>query len=183
MSKRSNFKRRKNDAYFTPYSPAVPALLPYLPKKTDFIEPCAGNGQLIDHLTKHGHRCVGAYDIDPQRRDITKADSRVIKNHEHCVYITNPPWTREILHPMIENLSSQRATWLLFDADWKYTIQEKMAKRIGCKTVPELMEYCAKVVAVGRVSWEENGVSGKDNTAWYLFVPYKTQTIFEPRPL
>jgi hypothetical protein len=26
-----------------------------------------------------------------------------------------------------------------------------------------------KIVSVGRVSWMENGVSGLDNCAWYLF--------------
>lgn len=182
MSKRSDFKKRKNDAYFTPYEPAIPALLPFLPPKTRFIEPCAGNGQLINHLERHDHDCIKAYDIDPQRADITRADARSIKDHEPCVYITNPPWTRELLHPIIENLSAQRATWLLFDADWKYTIQEKMAKRIGCKTVPELMQYCSKVVAVGRVRWIEGSkYDGKDNAAWYLFTPYKAKTVFHTK--
>jgi len=28
---------------------------------------------------------------------------------------------------------------------------------------------CVRIVSVGRVSWEENGVKGKENCAWYLF--------------
>lgn len=32
-----------------------------------------------------------------------------------------------------------------------------------------LAACCEKIVSVGRVSWEGNGIKGKDNCAWYLF--------------
>ena len=52
MSKRAGqFERRPNDYYPTPES-AVGPLLPHLAPATRFIEPCAGDGALIDHLTE-----------------------------------------------------------------------------------------------------------------------------------
>jgi hypothetical protein len=39
------------------------------------------------------------------------------------MFITNPPWDRKVLHPLIEHLSSIAPTWLLFDADWMHTKQ------------------------------------------------------------
>ena len=64
MGKRSDFPRRKNDAYDTPYEAVVP-LLPFLAKETCYHEPCCGKGYLIQHLLKHGHHAVAATDIEP----------------------------------------------------------------------------------------------------------------------
>jgi len=33
------------------------------------------------------------------------------------------------------------------------------------------------VVPVGRLSWEGNGVAGKDNCAWYRFIDHERPTI------
>jgi hypothetical protein len=72
--------------------------------------------------------------------------------------ITNPPWNRKILHPMIDFFTSKRVkTWLLFDADWMHTKQ----------SIP-YMSMCEKIVSVGRIKWFGN-MTGKDNCAWYLF--------------
>ena len=49
MSKRSDFKRRKNDTYDTPDKGIVP-LIPHIHEFSNFIEPCAGKGNLIDFL-------------------------------------------------------------------------------------------------------------------------------------
>jgi hypothetical protein len=73
--------------------------------------------------------------------------------------ITNPPWDRKILHPLIDNFLGICPTWLLFDADWMHTKQSAT-----------FMTYCKTVVSVGRVKWIEGSKSqGKDNCAWYLF--------------
>jgi hypothetical protein len=47
MGKRSNFTRRKQDAYDTPAA-AVQPLLPHIAQdgETRFVEPCAGKGDL-----------------------------------------------------------------------------------------------------------------------------------------
>jgi len=169
MGKRSDFKRRKHDQYLTPEKPVHP-LVPHLPAgRFTFTEPCAGDGRLITHLEylTNGD-CIEACDIDPQRSDIVQRNAMSIKDTDADLFITNPPWTREILHPLIVHLSDIKPTWLLFDGDWLFTGQAE-------PFLPRLR----KVVAVGRVSWMENGVSGKDNAAWYLFDKHTyTQTEF-----
>lgn len=80
MSKRRKFERNPRDYYPTPYE-AVPALIPHLIAPytarghvANFAEPCAGDGRLIRHLEKHGHKCVYACDIEPQAPDIETQD-------------------------------------------------------------------------------------------------------------
>lgn len=180
MAKRSaskglSYKRSKKDFYRTPYEAVLP-LLAHLPNHVSFVEPCAGAGHLIGHLERHGHDCQRAYDIAPAKKSliggIEQADALQVKaQHFRDYYITNPPWSRPVLHALIEHLRVQRATWLLFDADWKYTVQMDVANKYGVQTVPQLLAYCHKIVAVGRVNWIENtgNKKGMDNAAWYLF--------------
>tara|TARA_R110000772_G_scaffold9232_2_gene30349 strand:- start:438 stop:998 length:561 start_codon:yes stop_codon:yes gene_type:complete len=171
MGKRSNFERNPKDFYETPIK-AVKPLIPHLPGYFTWIEPCVGEGKLANHIETlwPSNRCVGVYDFHPNDYDFnsTKADASIYiypKNShdgdyrpETDLFITNPPWSRDILHPIIDNLAGQKPTWLLFDSDWMHTKQ----------AIPYL-EYCVKIVSVGRVSWMENGVSGMDNCCWYLF--------------
>ena len=156
MTKRADgkFKRRKNDFYATPEAAVLP-LLPHLDPHTRFDEPCCGEHDLVRHLEKHGHHCASFSDINAPAYPV---DAFHWKNCHGDCFITNPPWTREILHPLITHLSDIAPTWLLFDADWMHTKQ----------AIPHL-ERCQKIVSVGRVSWMGNGVSGFDNCAWYLF--------------
>lgn len=158
MGKRSNFERMERDFYPTPFEAVIP-LLPHLEAGTRFVEPCAGNGALIDHLVGAGHVCARAWDIEPQREDIDRHDAltRIVGNVD-C-FITNPPWRRDTLHALIVHLSDQHPTWLLFDADWIHTRQ----------AVPYLSRL-RKVVSVGRVKWIPGSkFTGKDNCAWHLF--------------
>ena len=165
MGKRSSFERIPRDFYPTPRA-AVEPLLQHLPPETRFAEPCAGDGALIDALTVAGHRCCAATDIAPRRRDISEADALTGPWVGYDYIITNPPWTRTILHPMIEHFASQLPTWLLFDADWMHTKQSA-----------PFMPMLRKVVSVGRVKWiADSPFTGKDNCCWYLF----DQPIGEP---
>lgn len=166
VAKRSTgrFLRRPQDAYDTPLSAVVP-LLPHLPPTSRFVEPCAGNGTLVRHLERYGHRCIGAYDIEPRESEliVDRADARTILADEvdPFLYITNPPWTRALLHPIIFNLYWQAPTWLLFDADWIHTKQAR-----------PYLPLLRKIVSVGRVKWiEDSEHVGKDNAAWHLFAP------------
>jgi len=170
MGKRSDFERKPRDFYPTPME-AVKPLLEHLPKDFTFAEPCAGNGALIEHLETKGI-CMWASDIEPQADGIHKNDYSDVGFDELIeseYVITNPPWDRKILHPMIEYFSPKIKTWLLFDADWMHTKQ----------SVP-YMNMCSKIVSVGRIKWFGN-MTGKDNCAWYLFDKKVNNTIFYGR--
>lgn len=159
MGKRSSFERIPRDFYPTPRE-AVAPLLPHLLPGTRFAEPCAGDGALIDHLEAAGHRCIGAADIEPQRQDIARCDALVSPAvPEGAFNITNPPWDRNVLHPLIIYLSDRAPTWLLFDADWIHTRQSAA-----------FMDRLRAIVSVGRVKWiPDSKMTGKDNCCWYLF--------------
>ena len=176
MGKRTvtEFAKRERDYYPTPLK-AMEPLIPFLPEYFTYVEPCAGDGRMVQHLNtlmRGSAECLGAYDIahpedDPlvypvEIRDaftLTEAD---LENVDY--FITNPPWSRDkksgyLLHRLIEHFAELRPTWLLFDADWMHTKQ----------AAPLIQKYLLQVVSIGRVSWAENGVSGKDNAVWYLF--------------
>lgn len=157
MGKRSSFERVPRDFYPTPQE-AVAPLLPHLDAHMSFVEPCAGNGALIDALTAAGHCCVMAYDIEPRRQGIETWDALQVR-YPGFTFITNPPWSRDILHRLIVHLSDQAPTWLLFDADWIHTRQST-----------PFMDRLRKIVSVGRVKWiKDSPFTGKDNCAWHLF--------------
>ena len=168
MGKRSEFKCRNNDAYMTTDPRAVSPLINVLGGIMSFkfgdvtyYEPCVGDGSLIKLLP---YKCVGQSDLELDAR-ITKYET------EADCFITNPPWTRNLLHPIIENLRSQLPTWLLFDADWMHTQQ----------AIP-YMKYCKVIVSVGRLKWiPDSEFDAKDNCAWYLFDKEETNCRFIPR--
>lgn len=158
MGKRSDFEKIPRSCYDTPAKGVLP-LLPFLEPGTLFIEPNAGKGDLIKHLHAAGHICTAAYDIEPRAPRIHRADALTLQFTTKGIVIGNPPWERELLHPMIMNFSDQRLSWLLFDADWKHTVQ-----------AAPLLDRCKAVVSIGRLRWMEGtGNHGKDNCAWYCF--------------
>jgi hypothetical protein len=163
MSKRTpGLKRRKHDKYYTPFE-AVGPLIPHLISAAGFVEPCAGDGRLVEHLQLYGLKNTYSCDIEPDDPDcwIDKRDAMTLTSADMGLadyIITNPAWSRDILHPMIDHFRQLRPTWLLFDADWMHT-----------KQAAPYLEYCSDIVSVGRVSWMENGKGGMDNCAWYCF--------------
>lgn len=180
MGKRSNFERMPRDLYITPAKGLAP-LLPFLAPRTRFIEPCAGNYQLAAMLEAEGHECVHARDLVPQDDRVEAGNALApywLEGLSADMIITNTPWKRQILHPMILRFSSIRPTWLLFDADWIHTTQEVVAKKYNVSTATELRKRCRMVVSVGRLKWIEGSPhSGMDNVSWYLFdaLPQTTQ--------
>jgi len=133
---------------------------------------------MVDHLTKHGFRCVLAIDIDPDSKkvigmDALRLDPALVKKSGAKYFITNPPWTRELLHPLIDHLSDILPTWLLFDADWMHT-----------KQAAPYLTKCSKIISVGRIKWIPGSTMlGKDNAAWYCFQKRPAETIFKGRGL
>jgi hypothetical protein len=160
VGKRSSFERNERDFYRTPLTAVHPLLL-YLSQADRLAEPCAGDGLLVGHLNAAGRRVVFASDIHPEAPGIEPLDVFEMKAPPKGAtkFCTNPPWRRDILHPLIVHLSDMLPTWLLFDADWMHTKQAR-----------ELLERCVKIVSVGRVKWIPGSkFTGKDNCAWYLF--------------
>lgn len=166
MGKRSDFPKIPKDAYMTIDRRAVRPLLDwYGAMKFSFYEPCVGNGDLVKLLVSNNQRwCVGQSDEELDARTtqyFTEAD---------C-FITNPPWSVELLHPIIENLREQKPTWLLFYSDWMFTAQSN-----------PYIKYCKTILPVGRLRWIPGTKDvGKDNCAWYQFVDYETDTLFVPK--
>ena len=164
MGKRTSLPRHERDFYPTPKE-AVDPLLPHLLGKMLFDEPCCGAFDLVNHLEAAGHKCVSASDI------ITGQDVFDIKRTFAEVFITNPPWTWKTLDPLITHLSDMAPTWLLLNADLAHN--KRMAPH---------MARCQRIVSVGRVSWMQNGISGYENCAWYLFnKDHQRQTVFYAR--
>jgi hypothetical protein len=169
MGKRSDFIRRPQDAYMTTDKRAVEALLPHLNGAKTFAEPCAGECHLVKALVdKTGMRCVYVGDIAwPGGIDALTVDLSFA-----AVIISNTPWTREILHPMISRFCSQKPTWLLFDSDWAYTVQ----------AYPYLT-MCTDIVPTPRLKWlADSKWTAKDNTSWYRFDAHHAgPTVFHGR--
>ena len=119
-----------------------------------FAEPCAGDGDLVRHLEGFGLRCTYSGDIrtgqDALERDHYGAIDAII---------TNPPYTRDVLHRLIPHFQSIALTWLLLPADFASTLQ----------AVP-FLAHCSDIVTIGRVKWfEHSKYTSKDNFAWYRF--------------
>ncbi len=187
MGRRSSFDKIPKDLYRTIDKRAVDALLPHLKPRTRFAEPCVGHFDLVRQLQEAGHFLYWASDIQKFEPQVKVSGCTVSVQYEVCdalilttplqmadCIITNPPWSRDVLHPMISHfVKNSKFTWLLFDAAWAYTKQSR-----------ELMKYCTDIVPVGRLNWiEGTKMQGKDDCSWYRFcmrrdVPY---TKFWPR--
>lgn len=163
MGKRSDFDKIPKDKYYTFDKRAGARLKIHLTDNTTYYEPCAGKGDLIANLAPC--RCVGYSD-----EEIDARSHQYYTMSADC-FITNPPWSRELLHPIINNLRVQLPTWLLFDADWMHTIQAE-----------PYLKYCKTILSIGRLKWIPGTTfDGKDNTAWYLFVKDEVETSFYSR--
>lgn len=179
MGKRSDFERAPRDFYPTPREAVLP-LLPHLTRLRWFYEPCAGTGELVAHLEGRDLFCYGHSDITEReegaliKQRLGDATCGTFDVPLGCHFITNPPWDRKLLHPIITNLSDQAPTWLLFDADWMHTRQSA-----------PFMNRLRKIVSVGRVKWiPDSKMTGKDNCCWYLFdKPSDEPTVFVGRAL
>ncbi len=169
MGKRSNFEKVDKDKYNTPPRAAWP-VIPWLPAgAVDYVEPCAGRGDLIRALMgEDGVTCRLAADIAPEehlspvaimKMDALAITAEMLAAAGATMAISNPPWTRPILHAIINHYLRLCPAWWLFDADWLHN-----------RTSAPLLMRCARVVPIGRVKWIPNSKhSGKENCAWYFF--------------
>jgi hypothetical protein len=155
MGKRSDFERREADFYPTPAKAVLP-LIPFLRGGgvKVFAEPCCGDGDLVRHLEAHGLRCTYAGDIR------TGQDALAIDTYGDIdAIVTNPPFTRPVMHALIAHFERIAPTWLLMESDWVSTLQ----------AVP-FLPHCSDIVTIGRVKWfPESKHASKDNFAWFRF--------------
>src|SRR5262249_2826273 len=149
----NNFERREADFYPTPRAAAVP-LIPYLRGVRTFAEPCCGAGDLIAHLESFGLRCVHSGDITTGQDALAVNDYAAVD-----ASITNPPYTREIMHRLIAHFQRIVPTWLLLESDWTQT-----------KQAAPFMPSCSDIVPIGRVKWIVGSKHfGFENFAWCRF--------------
>jgi len=186
LGKRSEFERIDKDFYRSIDPRIGAAIAPFLLLEAEemgdwgdaapclpYAEPCFGQGDLYNQLLALGHACNWASDISAEWGIERDALDLTAEDLMDCaVIITNPPWSRPVLHQMITHFSSLKPTWLLFDADWMHTKQ----------SIP-YMDLCTDIVSVGRLKWiPDTNMSGKDNCAWYRFDKDKdAQTRFHGR--
>lgn len=189
MGKREIIKKTKSPRdYYRSIDPdAVKPLLPYIAGLT-YIEPCAGAGDLVSLINNNIYDCTGkfissgcvaAYDIEPQVEGITQRNCLTLSKKDLTnvdVIITNPPFSKDMLLPVIEHLSSLRPTWLLLPADLMHNIYMK-----------PYLNYCDLILSIGRLCWfkDDKGkmVKGVDNYMWARFDQSRTgcDTIFKGR--
>ena len=171
MGKRSQFDRIPQDKYMTTDFGPVRRLQPFLKPHTVFCEPCAGNGDIIKQMKWYGHNCSYACDISPggtaferlsapiYKRDAMTLDKRWRLSSGATVFISNLPWSRKILLPMIDHLSKLLPLWTILDANFMHT-----------KQAAPYIDRCSIIVSVGRVKWiKDSDGAGVDDSCWYFF--------------
>ena len=175
MGKRDGgkFEKRPRDYYATVDPDAVKPLIPFI-RGLRVAEPCAGNGDLA-MLLEPDCQVVRESDIEPQNKYIKQADATKlgVDNlywYDVDVVVTNPPFSWNLLQPLLDHLPNLRPTWLLLPADVMHN------KRMG-----PYMNNCSEIVSVGRLYWMDNKIKGVDNFAWFCFQSYYATTVFYGR--
>ena len=171
MGKRSDFERIAKDYYPTIDDRAVLALLPHIQHLNSYVESCCGQMHLVNMLSRLAPnlRCYEYSDID-NGQDALAITQEYLLGAD--AIITNPVWSRPLLHKMIMHFKDLAPTYLLFDADWAHTKQ----------ALPYL-KYCTDIISVGRLIWiEGTKMTGKDNCCFYRFDKEESETIkFHPK--
>ena len=168
MSKRTpGLPQRPRGFWPTPLE-AVAPLVPLLPLRARYGEPCAGDGRLVEHIERllPTADCVWMSDIEPQAPGICKRDALELDADSMpalSMFITNLPWptTGKKGDPaigLIRHLTSIAPLWTILP--FCFAANEYFRR---------VAPMCAEILPIGRVSWLENGKPGKDDSAWFLF--------------
>lgn len=178
MGRRSDFKKIEKDRYFT-WDPRAYAQVEHIFRRIgSYVEPCAGGGDMMQKLTELGLDCLMASDIEPTKpkhqglrriraKDYVEPEVWEAATAADCI-ITNPPWTREHLHPFISwCVATGTPAWLLIDSNWAMTKQAR-----------PYLKHCSHIIPTARLKWiEDTTDSAKDDTAWYRFQTEPCPTI------
>lgn len=174
MGKRSNFEKRPRDFYPTFDPRAVEPLVPFIRGKT-YAEPCYGDGDLEDLLMDVA-TCKWRSDVRETVGSSKVMDALSLTKEQLSgidLIVTNPPFTRSILMPMLSHFITLKPTWLLLPADYMHNIY-----------FGDAMRKCQKVVSVGRLQWiKDSEHSSADNFCWYFWPQWATHeaTVFRGR--
>jgi len=176
MGKREEVKKpRLERDFYSTIDPDAVSPLSFLRGKS-YIEPCAGSNSLVKLLGDDLNH-LGSYDVSPQDEQVVKKNCLDLTEEEvkrADIFITNPPFNRVSLEPIIDHLSSLLPTFLLLPADMMHN-----------KYMSRHLLYCPTIVSVGRLYWflkEGKKVKGVDNYAWYTFDKrYRGRTEFVGR--
>ena len=74
------------------------------------------------------------------------------------VIITNPPYDKPMLLPLIDHFISLKPTWLLLPSDMMHNIY-----------FAPYVRKCRTIISVGRLYWQPNKVRGKSNFCWFYW--------------
>ena len=167
MGKRSGFNEvRPRDLWPTIDPDAICKPFIDAVRGAKYAEPCYGAGDL-EELLMETATCNWRSDLQPQiySTKVRQLDAlKLTREHLHDVslIITNPPYSWNLLQPLLDHLPTLKPTWMLLPADFMHN------KRSG-----PYMKTCSDIIAIGRLYWvEEPGIKptkGKDNYCWYRF--------------
>ena len=175
MSKRSGFEKVPKDFYPTTDPKAVPTKLVKFIRGKSYAEPCYGEGDLEDLLMDVA-TCRWRSDIRETVGSSKVMDALCLSKEDiaRCDYIvTNPPFSRGVLLPLIDHFVSLKPTWLLLPADYMHN-----------RYFSDYMSRCRKVVSVGRLKWfKDSKHTSTDNFMWAYWEKdaNETETIFYGR--
>jgi len=176
MSKRSNFEKVPKDFYTTVDPNAIPPKLIEFIRGKSYASPCYGNGDLEDLLMEVAV-CRWRSDIRETVGSSKVWDAMRLSKHEleRCdIILENPPFSRDVLLPMIDHFITLKPTWLLLPADYMHN-----------KYFSPYVAKCSKVVSVGRLKWfKDSRHTSTDNFCWYFWKHHAdedTETVFYGR--
>ena len=160
MGKRSNFEKIPKDFYPTTDPKATEPLVPFIRGNT-YAEPCYGNGDLED-LLMEVVTCKWRSDVRETVSSSKVMDALSLTKEDLAdidLIVTNPPFTRSILMPMLDHFITLKPTWLLLPADYMHNVY-----------FGDAMGKCQRVVSVGRLKWIKGSKhTSVDNFCWYFW--------------
>lgn len=160
MGKRSSFEKIPKDFYATTDPKAIPPNFVECVRGKRYAEPCYGEGDLEDLLMDVA---VCRWRSDIRDTGCCKLwDATCLSEHEleHCdMILTNPPFSRDVLLPLIDHFTSLKPTWLLLPAGYMHN-----------RYFATYMRECSRVVSIGRLKWfKDSKYTSTDDFAWYHF--------------
>ena len=161
MSKRSNFEKIPKDFYATVDSKAIPPKFVEFIRGKTYAEPAYGDGDLEDLLMDVA-TCNWRSDIRETVGSSKVMDAMCLSKEDtaRCdLIVTNPPFSKDVLLPIIDHFVNLKPTWLLLPADYMHN-----------RYFSDYMSRCRKVVSVGRLKWfKDSKHTSTDNFAWYFW--------------